>query len=123
MPAAEMVEVVVYDAPSAGSSSCACGCGHHDHHHATEDPLEKISLEWQTRALAMTLEAAFPGRVKVEYINVFQDPRGPRLPQTALLSSLAYPAPLVYINGQGRFAGSLPVERIRQEVEKIIASQ
>ena len=123
MPTAEMVEVVVYDAPTKGSSSCACGCGHHDHQHSAEDPLEKVNLEYQTRALAMTLEAAFPGRVRVEYINVLQDPRGPRLAQTAVLSSLAYPTPLVYINGQGRFAGSLPVERIREEVGKIIASQ
>jgi hypothetical protein len=77
-------------------------------------------MELQTRALAMTLEAAFPGRVKVEYINVLKDPRGPGLPQTALLCSLAYPPPLIYINGQGRFAGALPVERIREEVGKIL---
>jgi hypothetical protein len=28
----------------------------------------------------------------------------------------------VYINGQGRFAGALPVERIREEVGKILAA-
>jgi len=38
---------------------------------------------------------------------VLTDPRGPSLPQTALLNSQAFPAPLVYINGQGRFAGAL----------------
>lgn len=118
MPAAEMVEVIIYDAPTLGSSSCACGCGHHDHQHAT-DSLEAVNLELQARALAMTLEAAFPGRAKVEYINVLKDPRGPRLPQTELLASLAYPTPLVYLNGQGRFAGALPVERIREEVGRI----
>ena len=48
------------------------------------------------------------------------DPRGPSLPQTALLNSRAYPAPLVYINGQGRFAGGLIPERIREEVAKIL---
>jgi hypothetical protein len=78
-------------------------------------------MEMQTQALAMTLERSFPGRVTVEYINVLKDPRGPRLPQTALLCSLTYPPPLVYINGQGRFAGSLPVERIREEVSKHLA--
>jgi hypothetical protein len=60
--------------------------------------------------------------VKVVYINVLKDPRGPSLPQTPLLCSLAYPSPLVYINGQGRFAGSLPVERIREEVGKILGA-
>jgi hypothetical protein len=75
----------------------------------------------QTQALSMTLDKAFPGRVTVEYINVLKDPRGPRLPQTALLCSLTYPPPLVYINGQGRFAGNLPVERIRDEVSKHLA--
>jgi hypothetical protein len=122
MPAAAKVAVIIYDAPTVGSSSgCACGCGHHDHPPESVDPLEKVNLEFQTQALALTLEAAFPGRVEVEYINVLKDPRGPRLPQAALLASLAYPAPLVYINGQGRFAGALPVERIRDEVGKILA--
>jgi hypothetical protein len=78
------------------------------------------NMELQARALALTLETAFPGRVQVDYINVLKDPRGPTLPQTALLCSLAYPAPLVYLNGQGRFAGALPVERIREEIAKII---
>jgi hypothetical protein len=81
-----------------------------------------ISMELQARALALTLEREFPGRVQVEYLNVLQDPRGPGLPQTALLCSLTYPTPLVYINGQGRFAGALPVERIREEVAKILAA-
>ena len=127
------VEVIVYDAPTLATTSgsgCGCGCGGHDHshghghdqaHHDHGDPLERVSLELQTQALAMTLEKSFPGRVTVEYINVLKDPRGPRLPQTALLCSLTYPPPLVYINGQGRFAGSLPVERIRDEVSRHLA--
>jgi hypothetical protein len=77
----------------------------------------------QTRALAMTLEKEFPGKVRVEYINVLQDPRGPALPQTKLLCSLTYPAPLVYLNGRGRFAGALPVERLREEVQTILAAK
>jgi len=119
---AAVVEVVVYDAPAARPGDCACGCGGHHHHgpHGQDDPLAGVSLEFQTRALALTLEAAFPRQVKVEYIDVLKDPRGPRLPQTALLCSLAYPAPLVYINGQGRFAGALPAERIREEVAWIL---
>jgi hypothetical protein len=121
----EIVQVVVYDAPtSAGDSSCGCGCDHHGHghdHSEAADPMAKVNMALQTRALALTLEAAFPGRVRVEYLNVLMDPRGQGLPQAALLCSLAYPTPLVYINGQGRFAGALPVERIREEVAKIVA--
>ena len=115
----EMVKVVIYDAPTAAPSSCACGCGGH-HHPAGGDPLARVSLEMQAQALALTLEVAFPGKVKVEYINVLKDPRGPSLPQTAVLCSLAYPTPLVYINGVGRFAGALPAERIREEVAKLL---
>ena len=124
----QMVQVVIYDAPTAGKSGsgCGCGCNHHDHHgHGQaedEDPLAKVGLEFQARALALTLEREFPGRVQVEYLNVLKDPRGPDLPQTALLCSLTYPTPLVYIDGQGRFAGALPVERIREEVGKILAA-
>jgi hypothetical protein len=114
-----MVEVTIYDAPTVADSSCACGCGGH-HRHEAEDPLAQISIAYQARALTLTLEAAFPARVRVEYINVLQDRRGADLPQTALLCSGAYPTPLVYINGRGCFAGALPVERIRDEVAKIL---
>lgn len=129
MPNNKMVEIIVYDAPTLSSSSsgegCGCGCaghGHshgddHDHDHPhSEDPLSRVNMELQTQALAMTLEELFPGKVKVKYINVLKDPQAARLPQTALLCSLAYPTPIVYINGEGRFAGALPVERIREEV-------
>lgn len=114
------VEIVVYDAPTAASSSCACGCGGHHHHQEKGDPLEGVGMEFQTKAMALTLEKAFPGKVRVEYINVLKDPRASKLPQAALLCSLAYPTPLIYINGQGRFAGALPVERIREEVQSIL---
>jgi hypothetical protein len=118
MPSPEVVQIEIYDAPSASSSSCGCGCGHHDQH--GQGP--GANLELEARALAMTLESDFPDRVQVEYINVLRDPRGANLPQTALLASLAYPTPLVYINGQGRFAGALPVERIREEVQRILSN-
>ena len=120
----DTVQVVIYDAPAAPASGCACGCsGHgHDHHGASDDPLAGVSLEMQTKALALTLNRAFPGQVEVSYINVLTDPRGPSLPQTALLNSQAFPAPLVYINGEGRFAGALIPERIRDEVAKILAA-
>ena len=125
MSRSEVVQVVIYDAPTlAAASSCGCGCDHHNHHGhdhpEAEDPMAKVSMEFQARALALTLEAAFPGRVRVEYLNVLQDPGSRELPQTALLCSLAYPTPLVYINGEGRFAGALPVERIREEVARIL---
>jgi hypothetical protein len=122
-----IVQVTIYDAPTmAAASACGCGCGHHSHHghndDEVEDPMVKVNMELQAKALALTLEKAFPGRVRVEYINVLQDPRGPGLPQTALLCSQTYPSPLVYINGRGRFAGDLPVERIREEVASILAA-
>ena len=121
------VQVTIYDAPTAAKAGSSCGCCC-DHHHPpgpdqeVEDPVAEFSMELQARALALTLEREFPGRVQVEYLNVFQDPRGPGLPQTALLCFLAYPSPLVYINNQGRFAGALPVGGIREEVAKILAA-
>jgi len=132
MSPADMVEIIVYDAPAARRGDCGCGCDHHHSHepgqahgHGTlhHDSFEKISMEIQTRALAMTLEGEFPGKVRVEYINVMQDPRGPTLPQTRLLGSLTYPPPLVYLNGKGRFAGALPVDRIREEVQALLAGK
>ena len=105
----EPVQVVVYDAPASRDSSCACGCGGHHQQGSEGDPLAGVSLEMQTRALALTLDASFPGQVRVEYINVLADPRGPSLPQTALLCSLSYPSPLVYING---YRAAVIVDRI-----------
>jgi hypothetical protein len=118
----DTVKVVIYDAPAGSASGCACGCSGHHGHDEPGDPLAGVSLEMQTKALALTLNDAFPGRVEVTYINVLTDPRGPDLPQTALLKSQTFPTPLVYINGQGRFAGALIPERIRDEVAKIIAT-
>lgn len=123
MASQDLIEVIVYDAPTPSASGCACGCQGHHHHGGLglEDPLSRVSVAMQTQALALTLEKAFPGRVRVEYINVLQDPRGPQLPQTKLLCSLAYPTPLVYINGQGRFAGAIPAERLREEIRAMLA--
>jgi hypothetical protein len=119
-----MVRIIVYDAPTGAPGACGCGCGGHHHHgrhsHEPDDPLKNTNMEMQTRALALTLEKAYPGQVTVEYINVLKDPRGPRLPQTTLLCSLTYPTPLVYVNDRGRFAGSLPVERIKEEVASLL---
>lgn len=130
MPAADIVEIVVYDAPAARRGGCDCGCDHHHGHdqgpghgHHHHDAFEKISLEMQTRALALTLGKEFPGRVRVKYVNVLQDPQARELPQTKLLCSLAYPPPLVYLNGKGRFAGALPVERLREEIRTILADR
>jgi hypothetical protein len=116
----DTVQVVIYDAPAAQASGCACGCSGHHGPNEPGDPLAGVSLEMQSKALALTLNDAFPGKVVVWYINVLTDPRGPSLPQTALLNSQAFPAPLVYINGEGRFAGALIPERIREEVAKIL---
>ena len=129
MSPADVVEIVVYDAPAGRRSGCDCGCDHHgpesgpSHGHAHGDAFEKISMEMQTRALSLTMEKEFPGKVRVEYINVLEDPRGPALPQAELLSSQTYPTPLVYFNGQGRFAGSLPVERLREEVQNLLTPE
>jgi hypothetical protein len=125
-----MIEITIYDAPAARRGGCDCGCDHHhggepghSHGHQHGDAFAKISMEMQTRALGMTMEKEFPGKVRVEYINVLEDPRGPSLPQTRLLCSLTYPPPLVYLNGRGRFAGALPVERIREEVQTLLAAE
>ncbi|MDI6854347.1 MAG: hypothetical protein QME75_12175 [Deltaproteobacteria bacterium] len=126
MSSPSKVEIIIYDAPAAASSGCACGCGghghDHEHGHAVEDPIAKVSIEMQARALAMTMQKDFPGRVTVEYVNVLKDPRGPHLPQTKLLCSMTYPTPLVYLNGKGRFAGAVPVERLREEVQKLLSA-
>jgi hypothetical protein len=89
----DIIEIMVYDAPAARRSGCDCGCDHHGHDagsahgHAHGDAFGKISMAMQTRAMTLTLEREFPGQVRVEYINVLEDPRGQALPQAELLVS------------------------------------
>ena len=71
----------------------------------SDDPLAGVSLELQAKALALTLEAAFPGQVQVSYINVLTDPRGPGLPQTALLNSNPTPPPWCTSTARGASPG------------------
>lgn len=117
------VEIIVYDAPTPTSGGCGCGCDHHHGEGQHHGHSHGLNLEYETRALALTLEKDFPGRVRVEYVNVLKDPQALQLPQAKLLLSLTYPSPLVYINGRGRFAGALPVERVRQEVAELLGAQ
>ena len=115
------IVVIVYDAPTletASGSGCGCGCGGHEHghehghQHDHDNPLDRISIELQTQALGLTLGKSLSGTGDG---GIYQCPeRSPRSKTAAncapVFSDL--PPPLVYINGQGRFAGSLPVERI-----------
>ena len=67
-------------APVAAAAATIMALTGHDQEE-TEDPLAKVSLEFQARALALTLEREFPGRVQVEYLNVLKDPRGRTCPR------------------------------------------
>ena len=119
----DTVQVVIYDAPAAQASEVAPAVAAAMAMTTTAPattPWPGSAWRCRRKALALTLNHAFPGRVEVSYINVLTDPRGPSLPQTALLKSQTFPAPLVYINGEGRFAGALIPERIRDEVAKIL---
>ena len=43
----DMVQVMIYDAPSAKTSGCGCGCGGHHQHGEADDSLAAVSLEMQ----------------------------------------------------------------------------
>ena len=119
-----MVQVTIYDAPTVASppvAAAAAATGHQAMTMRRPGP----PGQGQSRTPDPGPGPDPGGRLpRPGAGGVYQCPPGPpgpqRLPQTALLGSVAYPTPLVYINGQGRFAGALPVERIREEVAKIL---
>jgi disulfide oxidoreductase YuzD len=114
--AKDSVAVRILDLPGGGGG-CSCGgaCG------STPGARVFIATVMQKcNELKKALEANFPGRTKTEYVDISQSPEEKETEAGKLLVSKKYPSPLVLINDEPRFAGSIQVNRVIEEVKKIL---
>lgn len=82
---------------------------------------EEIDGLWQKcHELQDALEAANPGQTSVELVDLLLTPEEKATEAGLLLVSGRYPAPLVVIDGEPRFAGNIEINRIVAEVGKIL---
>jgi hypothetical protein len=108
----DFVSVKVLDLPTSGGG-CACSS-------TPRGPEFIAALMQKCDELKEALESSFPGQTSTEYIDLQQVPAVKETEAGKLLVSKQYPAPLVVIDGAPRFAGSIQVNRIVKEVEKIL---
>jgi disulfide oxidoreductase YuzD len=109
---ARRVLVKILDLP--GSSAC-CACG------GTASGEERAAVMRQKmEELKSALEADFPGQASVEYIDLRQNPAEKETSPGQLLVTGRYPAPIIVIDGQARFAGSVLVKKIVKAVARAL---
>jgi disulfide oxidoreductase YuzD len=114
--AKDLVAVKILDLPGGGGS-CSCGgsCGS-----TSSGPVFIATVMQKCTELKKALEENFPGQTRTEYVDISQSPEEKETEAGKLLVSKKYPSPLVLINGEARFAGSIQVNRVVEEVKKIL---
>ncbi len=70
--------------------------------------------------LKETMEAANPGKTSLEVVDLNLTSEEKDSEAGRMLVSGQYPSPLVVIDGEARFAGSIQINRIIKEVAKIL---
>lgn len=110
--AKDFVTVKILDLPGAGGG-CACSS-------TPRGPEYTAALQQKCTELKEALEAGFPGKTSTELIDLTLSQKEKETEPGQLLVNKKYPAPLVVIDGEARFAGSIQVNKIVKEVEKIL---
>jgi disulfide oxidoreductase YuzD len=114
METKNVVKIRILDLPGA-NSGCAC-CGP-----STCGP-DFFSVKMKADELESALKEAYPEQTSTEYINLLAavDEKGTEFGQ--LLVTKQQPSPLVIINGEAKYAGSIQVKRIVKDVGNILNS-
>lgn len=108
------VEVKILDAP--GSGGCSCGGP------AAGGPEYTLMLQNMCKELRDTLEEKYPGRTTVVYRTLAEHPEEQSTPAGQILVNRTYPPPLVIIDGEPRFAGSIQIGKIVEVVGPLLGS-
>lgn len=106
------VLVKVLDLPGGGG--CACSS-------VPRTPEYLMAFQQKCDELKAALETNFPGQAAVEFIDLEHNPSQRATEAGQLLMTTKYPSPLVLIDEEPRFAGSIQVGQIVKEVGKILA--
>ncbi len=111
--AKDFVEVKVLDLPGVGGG-CACS-------NPSLTPEYAAMLQQKVAELRAALEEAFPGKTGVNYMDLREHPAEKEGELGQLLTTKKYPPPLVVIDGEPKFAGSIQVKKIVKEVGTVLS--
>jgi disulfide oxidoreductase YuzD len=95
--------------------SGGCACGSQPCSPEMADIFKKRVAELQA-----ALEESFPGKTRVEHVNLKENQEERESEIGQLLVTKKYPGPLVVIDGEPKFAGSIQVKKIVKEVGTIL---
>jgi disulfide oxidoreductase YuzD len=109
----DFVEVKVLDLPGVGGG-CACS-------NPSLSPEYTAMLQQKVAELKAVLEENYPGKTGVEYVDLREHPAEKESELGQLLATKKYPPPLVVIDGEPKFAGSIQVKKIVKEVETVLS--
>jgi len=109
-----LVTVRILDLPGAGGG-CACS-------DLSLIPEYAAMLQQKVTELKAALDESYPGKTGVEYLDLRHDPAEKESETGQLLVTKQYPTPLVVIEGQPKFAGSIQIKKIVAEVGTILNS-
>ncbi len=108
MKPSEMLVVKILDHPG-DSSPCPCLL-------PTGGPEYFAFIQQKVASLKTALEKAYPGKTRVTYINLHENPEEQESSEGQLLVNQKLCAPLVLIDGEPRFSGIILVQKIVKEV-------
>ena len=112
MTTKDFVEVRILELPGV-SGGCSCGT-------VACSPEMAAMFQQKVDELRTAIEEAYPGKTRVEYVNLKENQAELESEIGQLLATKKYPGPLVVIDGEPKFAGSIQVKKIVKEVGAIL---
>lgn len=109
----DVIAVRILELPGV-SGGCACGS-------MPCTPEAAAMFQQKVAELRAALEESYPGRTRVEHVNLKENQAERESEIGQLLATGKYPGPLVVIDGTPRFAGSIQVKKIVKEVGAILS--
>ena len=109
----DFVLIRVLDLPGVGGG-CACS-------NPSLTPEYAAMLQQKVAELRAALEETYPGKTGVEYLDLREHPAEKESELGQLLATKKYPPPLVVIDGEPKFAGSIQVKKIVKEVGTVLS--
>lgn len=110
----EKVAVRILDFPGKSGGGCSCG-------NLALLPEYPEMMRRKAAELREALEARFPGRTSLEYVDLREAPTEAESEAGRLLATGEYPSPLVLVEGQVKYAGSVQVNRIVKDVGALLS--
>ena len=115
MKHSEMLVVKILDHPG-DSSPCPCLL-------PAGGPEYFAFIQQKVASLKAALEKAYPGKTRVTYINLQENPAEQASAEGQLLVNKKLCAPLVLIDGEPRFSGIILIQKIVKEVGLLLGAR